>query len=506
MNRILALIILLSPFADHLIAQWSGGSSTNQYVRLNNGNDEYGVWIADFLPVGTTNPNAKLHVDVNPVFHGGIVSQFTGNGMSTGQDVLRLRINKVTNSNPFYIRGVGASGSSFFSVDSRGKATLKSSIDLLDLNASSSDRIAMRVRDDEALWYDGTAFSWGFGGTWNRFARPMTIGSGTQPDSNTALRVDGGKRILNAGGDITTTGGGDITTTGGGNVILQDNGSLIMQGPGTSRISFRATNGLEKSALLSGGNFLRLQDLTQVILSAGGLDRVRVTAQEGTLFSTNVSMRTGRQIQFANNAASPLSTIRYQEGVNNSPASLRIANTIENDQIEIITDKGNIDLNNGIGGGVFLRGAFVGIREKNPMHALHVLGDVGITGEFFAMSDARVKRDIVSLTDAGEIIEALRPVHYSYNTDDFPTLSLPDHQQYGLIAQEVEDVIPELVTHHSQHDRFDGGLKGVNYMGLIPILVKGYQEQQDEIKDYKKEISNLEERLARLEEIVQNLE
>ena len=59
-----------------------------------------------------------------------------------------------------------------------GAADLASSI---NLNTSIASGIAMYVNDDEALWYNGTTYSWGFGGTYNVFARPVSIGTTSTP-------------------------------------------------------------------------------------------------------------------------------------------------------------------------------------------------------------------------------------------------------------------------------------------------------------------------------------
>ena len=65
--------------------------------------------------------------------------------------------------------------------------------------------------------------------------------------------------------------------------------------------------------------------------------------------------------------------------------------------------------------------------------------------------------------------------------------SLGDGTQIGLIAQDVREVFPELV----QEDRTSGMLS-VNYTALVPVAIRGLQEQQAVI-------NGLEARLARLE-------
>jgi len=282
---------------------------------------------------------------------------------------------------------------------------IRGGIRLLDFDASTSSNTAIQVRGDQGLWYNGVYFSWGFGGEWNRFADPITIGSGTEPSSNTGLRVDQNKHIDIIGGDVRAFGG-DINVLGGdvdldsGNIDITNGGTLNIEGPNLRQIFFKRDPATVLGKIESGGNFLRLDDLTQVIIAAGGQNKLQVSAFEGALFDTNITLRSERNIQFGNNVLLPEALISLEEIANQDYGRMRIKNEIENGQVLITTDKGDISLNNGIGGGVFIQDRFVGISEKNPQHTLHVTGDVGITGEFFALSDRRVKEDITEIAEA----------------------------------------------------------------------------------------------------------
>ena len=59
-------------------------------------------------------------------------------------------------------------------------------------------------------------------------------------------------------------------------------------------------------------------------------------------------------------------------------------------------------------------------------------------------------------------------------------------EQIGLIAQELQDVFPEVVVENEEGDL------GVRYTALIPVLIKAFQEQQEEIDDLKDRIEKLE--------------
>ncbi|MFV1981595.1 MAG: tail fiber domain-containing protein, partial [Rhodothermia bacterium] len=86
-------------------------------------------------------------------------------------------------------------------------------------------------------------------------------------------------------------------------------------------------------------------------------------------------------------------------------------------------------------------------------------------------SDARLQRVVEDLDSGLETVLGLRPVRYRW-TDG------PDDEHYlGLIAQEVENIIPEVVVPPKAEDEF----YGLNYSELVPVLIKAVQEQQAEL-------------------------
>lgn len=115
-------------------------------------------------------------------------------------------------------------------------------------------------------------------------------------------------------------------------------------------------------------------------------------------------------------------------------------------------------------------------------------------------SDRRLKNNISTFSNAQRTIALLSPKTFTYDLTTFPDYGFPEGTQYGLIAQEVEKVLPQYVNEVSFPDgkRF----KAVNYVGLIPILLQSNKEQQEEIEQLKAKISKyeaLESRLTALE-------
>src|SRR4030095_5110200 len=97
------------------------------------------------------------------------------------------------------------------------------------------------------------------------------------------------------------------------------------------------------------------------------------------------------------------------------------------------------------------------------------------------LSSARYKRDIEPLGARGEGGLQLRPVTFRYTHDAQRV------RQYGLIAEEVATVYPELVTHTAT-----GEVQAVRYQELIPMLVNELQRQQQEVQRQQHVIERLE--------------
>ena len=137
----------------------------------------------------------------------------------------------------------------------------------------------------------------------------------------------------------------------------------------------------------------------------------------------------------------------------------------------------------------------------------YFVGDVYIQGNMTITSDASKKTNVQTLTGALGLINQLQPKTYNYKFAENP--GLPAEKQYGFIAQDLEQVLPELVKDVDAYKESDketedgmvqmptpeGTIKTVNYIALIPILVEGMQEQQKMIDAQAEEIRILKEQL-----------
>ena len=107
------------------------------------------------------------------------------------------------------------------------------------------------------------------------------------------------------------------------------------------------------------------------------------------------------------------------------------------------------------------------------------------------VSSRRFKKDIESMIDQSEKMLKLRPVTFAYKTD--PT----NAKQYGLIAEEVNEIYPEIIIRDEA-----GEIYTINYMALIPLLVKQIQDLEHDMKQ-QKNLHDLE--IAQLRQLVNEL-
>ena len=104
---------------------------------------------------------------------------------------------------------------------------------------------------------------------------------------------------------------------------------------------------------------------------------------------------------------------------------------------------------------------------------------------FTSSSDRRIKEDIINTRYGLREVMRLRPVDYIMSTNQL--------KQVGFIAQEVQPLVPEVVT-GKEGDLSKGEILGITYDKLVPVLTKAIQEQQAMIEQLKLEIEALKKR------------
>lgn len=321
------------------------------------------------------------------------------NGSSTYEEDGYIRI---LDDDMYFKAGASSLGNQLI-LESSGNLTVNGNVNSQNIGGNAT----YSANGAQAIWYDGDYFSWGFGGSWNRFGDPITIGNATEPKSNHAL---------------VSTGGDDWALVGNNSYIYWHTGANEdYSGSHSAFIGSNQFGGLFMESNLAGAY---LDGETETVLLVSD---VRVLEIDGSTFNTG----------------------------------LKIA--------------------------------------PDAMYALNVGGNVNVTGELTAASDARLKKNIEKLSNAISVVKELNPVSYEYRTAEFENMKLAEGHRMGFLAQDVENVLPELVSTSSniaegKEESFHS--KSVNYIELIPVLTKAMQEQQETIEKLEARINEFEATLT----------
>ena len=183
-------------------------------------------------------------------------------------------------------------------------------------------------------------------------------------------------------------------------------------------------------------------------------------------FSQTVKIHPNGRVQFNNPnffQACGFEVVASKVGFgSNSAGSVNIAFALDNSYPIIATTSSQIDFRNAT------TQSYINIYAQNLMNG----------------SDRSLKKDISSLTNGLELINKLRPVTYNWTgSDPRKDASGKTLKEIGFIAQEIEEILPELV-----YTNEDDGLKSVNYISLIPVLA-------DAVKTLSQKNKELEEKL-----------
>ena len=142
---------------------------------------------------------------------------------------------------------------------------------------------------------------------------------------------------------------------------------------------------------------------------------------------------------------------------------------------------------------------YIGHRGFNESSTIRI-GDSGHGNAFIAgvqlvpASSRKLKQDIYDMDQASSDLMRLRPVTFRYKKEYD---SGEGRLQYGLIAEEVTEVYPELVVHDDT-----GKVKTVEYQKLPAMLLNELQKQHGKLQEQEAVITELTERLSRLEQVL----
>jgi hypothetical protein len=108
-----------------------------------------------------------------------------------------------------------------------------------------------------------------------------------------------------------------------------------------------------------------------------------------------------------------------------------------------------------------------------------------------AGSDERIKHERRPFDYGLKEIEMLKPEHFKYNKDSYKDFGLDEHDDkhfendiQGLMAQDIEKIMPELVYEH------EAGIKNYRRDGIVSALVNAVKELSARVAELEKEKQN----------------
>jgi len=148
-------------------------------------------------------------------------------------------------------------------------------------------------------------------------------------------------------------------------------------------------------------------------------------------------------------------------------------------------DIGTKEAGTSYGNTMTIRSDQVGINTTSPNYTLDVRGTIGNNTTLYH-SDKRWKQNIRNLNGSLDRVMKLQGVQYNWKQDEYPEMNFPDGEQIGLIAQDVEKIIPEIVNESAD------GFKSIEYAKLVSVLIESIKEQQVQIEKLSKRVEELE--------------
>jgi hypothetical protein len=142
-------------------------------------------------------------------------------------------------------------------------------------------------------------------------------------------------------------------------------------------------------------------------------------------------------------------------------------------------------------GGPLIYGDFangwVGINTTFPnAYTLYVNGAAYATGGWQS-SDLRFKQNIETIDSPIDKVMNIKGVSFEWKRSEYKDKGFPEGRHYGVIAQEVEKILPEIVRESPD------GEKAVSYTELVPVLTEAIKEQQKQIESLRSEVKALKE-------------
>ena len=368
----------------------------------------------------------------------------------------------------------------------------------------------------------------------------LTSGNKIIIKSGGSLTIDSGNFAIDSSGNVTIKGGGQFsgeliaasgTFAGTMSAACITSGTLNAERIGAHSLGMAKLDGSLSKTDVSGGTAWVI-DFTNGTFTIGSINADHITAghmsadriEGGTLVlggnnngngSMQVNDANGNQIASLNNTGFNLNLTNFKiDSANNKfvtgewtldqtgIALMRRVNASRTDEFKIIKETTSIagmspvakiygkDGSTNATAAIYFE---IGTLGMNMLPESDGLGSIGKSSFYWSKayiesihtysldqsSSREVKEDIRDMQEEGDRIDRLRPVTFRYKKGDGGRI------RQGLIYEEAIDVMPEICTESEDQ-------KGINYVELVPVLLK-------EIQGLRARVASLEERIDRLE-------
>jgi hypothetical protein len=139
----------------------------------------------------------------------------------------------------------------------------------------------------------------------------------------------------------------------------------------------------------------------------------------------------------------------------------------------------------------------IGIGTRNPSERLHVSGSICATGSIGSCSDERFKENIHDIDNALDHIGKIKGVAFNWKREQYPDYDFSEEKQIGFIAQDLKEILPEVVSVGSD------GYHSIDYGKLTPVLVEAVKQLKTENDQKDRQIEELSQRLDRIEAMLE---
>ena len=320
----------------------------------------------------------------------------------------------------------------------------------------------------------------------------LTVTSGNLAVSSGTSTLNGTVTIGNSGTLIvgnTSIATGYVTSTG--NIYTTSTGAITSSGKLTASSGFEVTSG---SSAINGNVTIG----NGANLTVAGL----VTCQNGLTVSSGTTTLGTTALGTTTTGSITASGAITANGGITMPGTIT-AGTVTTTAGGSISSGANGNISSGTGGNIISGGsisstttATIGgdttIKGGSLGCTLSVTGTIGATSDIGLVSDERLKTDITTIDNALEKVNKLRGVYYKRNNILDKNEDI-DRIRIGLIAQEVEKIIPEaILINEDSKEKY----RSVIYQNMVGLLIEAIKEI--DIK-YEKNIKDLTERINMLE-------